>query len=168
MSMEDQYFWFERMLSARLSGNPHQAMYRCSFEEWRMVQRCHRLTLRKHLRKGDRIVDVGCGNGCLTECLPADVVYHGIDLNPYLIAWARQEYERYKSLTFEVADGKDLSHISDKAYDVCISRSVLGCLGKDSGVAAADKLASEIERISKRSILLGFTIPTEAIVRRHP
>jgi ubiquinone/menaquinone biosynthesis C-methylase UbiE len=168
MSMENPYFWFERMLEARLSGQPHTAMYHCSQSEWEYIQLQHRRTLRKHLRKGFRVLDVGCGNGVLTECLPPDVVYHGIDLNPYLIAWARREYARYKSLTFEVANGRDLSHIPDKSYDIVISRSVVGCLTTDIDEDAARQVMCEMQRIGKSTLFLGFTNPREALFERCP
>jgi ubiquinone/menaquinone biosynthesis C-methylase UbiE len=168
MSLEDPYFWLERMIAARLEGEPHKAMYHCSLSRWDYIQQCHRTTLHAHITKGSSIVDVGCGNGCLSECLPPDVTYHGIDLNPYLIAWARSTYSIYKSLTFTVADGKCLDHIPDKHYDYCVSRSVIGCLSEQSPQADVERLVNTIERISKCSIMLGFTDPNEAIIKRHP
>lgn len=43
------------------------------------------------LRKGERLVDVGCGQGVLARSIPADIDYLGIDLAKSLIDIAKRE-----------------------------------------------------------------------------
>ncbi len=49
--------------------------------------------LAKYIRPGDRILDLGCGNGRLLKALSTvNVSYHGIEANGYLLAQARTHW----------------------------------------------------------------------------
>jgi ubiquinone/menaquinone biosynthesis C-methylase UbiE len=156
MSMEDPYFWLERMIEARVTKEPHKAMYNCHKDEWDKLQASHKKLLAQHIPAGFKVLDVGCGNGMLADCMPAGTVYHGVDLNPYLIAWARRLYAACSSHSFTVSNGRQLP-FKDGQFDVCVSRSVVGQLGKDEGFTAVDELFSEIKRVSKKQIMLGLS-----------
>ncbi len=43
-------------------------------------------------KKGDRILDIGCGVGAIVPFLPADIDYVGIDLSAAYIARAQKDY----------------------------------------------------------------------------
>jgi ubiquinone/menaquinone biosynthesis C-methylase UbiE len=55
-----------------------------------------------------------------------------------------------------VSNGRQLP-FKDGQFDVCVSRSVVGQLGKDEGFTAVDELFSEIKRVSKKQIMLGLS-----------
>ncbi len=70
---------------------------------------------------GERILDLGCGTGHLTERLAAsgaDVV--GIDASPSMIATARQNFPK---LRFQVADARDFCF--DTPFDAIFSNAAL-------------------------------------------
>lgn len=72
-------------------------------------------------QKGERILDIGCGTGRLTQVIAdagADVV--GIDTSPEMIAQARAQYPK---LEFQVADGQ--SFVCRQKFDACFSNAAL-------------------------------------------
>lgn len=77
------------------------------------------------VKAGDRVLDVGCGNGAMAGRLldlGCDVV--GIDLSEQGIRIAREQYPRGR---FEVmmADSDILDHLGEEPFDVVISTEVV-------------------------------------------
>lgn len=71
--------------------------------------------LSSKIKDGDKILDVGCGNGRLLETL-ADrkIEYLGIDQSPNLIDLAKKNYPDYN---FRVSDLLDLGQIEEYGFD---------------------------------------------------
>jgi ubiquinone/menaquinone biosynthesis C-methylase UbiE len=69
----------------------------------------------------DRILDLGCGNGRLSELFRVKAVdYYGVDFSQKLIDIAR---ERYPHLKFQVADALNLpfpSNFFDKVFSIAV------------------------------------------------
>ena len=84
-------------------------------------------------RAGERIVDLGCGTGHLTQAIAvsgADVL--GIDRSPEMIAQARRNYP---DLRFAVGDARDLR--LDEPVDAVFSNAVLHWISEPERVVAA-------------------------------
>lgn len=70
-------------------------------------------------QSGERILDLGCGDGALTECLmQSGADLHGIDASPELVAAARA-----RGVQAEVMDGHALRF--DQAFDAVFSNAAL-------------------------------------------
>jgi trans-aconitate methyltransferase len=70
-------------------------------------------------KKGEHIIDVGCGTGTLTEKIAeAGAVVTGIDASPEMISKAKQAYN---NIEFFVRDATDFSF--DKPFDAAFSNA---------------------------------------------
>ena len=86
---------------------------------------------------GERIVDLGCGSGQLTERIAAaGAIVTGIDYSPDMIAQARINYPaaRYPNLDFRLAEATTFS--VDSAADAVFSNAALHWV-KDQNAAIA-------------------------------
>jgi SAM-dependent methyltransferase len=89
-------------------------------------QKFHPIRQYNDLAQVRRILDVGCGPG--TNCpyfVHCD--YHGIDLNPRYIEYARRRYGR----SFAVADVTKYTVPSDQRFDFILLNSLLHHLAQD-------------------------------------
>ena len=81
------------------------------------------IRLAQEVKNGDKIMDVGCGNGRLLEAF-ADkkTVYLGIDQSEKLIALAQKKYPDFD---FRVGDILDLGKIAEVDFDYVYSIAVI-------------------------------------------
>jgi len=80
------------------------------------------LMLRKYADPGDKILDLGCGNGRLSEIFRgSDIKYSGVDFSPELIKIARKKYAKEK---FYLADALTLPFL-DNSFDKVYTLAVL-------------------------------------------
>lgn len=78
--------------------------------------------IKKYVSKGDKVLDLGCGNGRLTELLKdLDIKYIGIDSSEKLISLAKKKYPNYEFLK---ADALKLP-FENNSFDKVISIAVL-------------------------------------------
>ena len=154
--IENSFYWLERMIEARVSGNSHQAIFHTDKKTWDRIQSTQSKILHKLIPADATVIDVGCGAGFLLECLPYSIKYLGVDLNPHLIEWGRRKYEKYVNASFEVVDAKDLSQYSNQQFDWAVSRSVVGCCGKFSGEETAKRIFGETNRVARQALFLGY------------
>ena len=57
--------------------------------------RLKRIYVKEYIRvkTGDRILDIGCGNGDILEFLPSKIFYHGIDMSSNYIEDANKRFQ---------------------------------------------------------------------------
>lgn len=87
---------------------------------------------------GDRLIDLGCGNGRLLEQLPA-VDYVGVDPSEAYIAAAVENFGERG--TFRVGTAEDLDP-TDGQFDVAVARGVLHHLDDDQVISLAAAAAN--------------------------
>ncbi len=79
------------------------------------------------IRRGERVLDVGCGTGTLSGQIAATVgpdgFVLGIDPLPLRIGLATSR-ER-DNLSFELGDANDLQRIPDRSFDAAVLTAVL-------------------------------------------
>jgi demethylmenaquinone methyltransferase/2-methoxy-6-polyprenyl-1,4-benzoquinol methylase len=95
---------------------------------------------------GDKILDVGCGNGSLIYEISrkANVQAYGVDLSPNMIEICRQ---RYADIVFEVSSGEKLS-FADNSFNLLTICCVLHHLHN------ADNFVKEARRVLRQDGLL--------------
>jgi SAM-dependent methyltransferase len=72
------------------------------------------------LRKGERVIDIGCGTGDLLQYLPRDVSYVGFDRNDAYIAAARKRFAG-RDARFECKSVEPGSVAGERAFDVALA-----------------------------------------------
>lgn len=88
------------------------------------------------VRRGDNVLDAGCGSGAITKDIAALVgssgSVKGIDSSEHLIAQANSNFSKIPNLSFEVADLR--SYSVTKLFDVVTSARVLQWLSRPAEV----------------------------------
>ena len=78
------------------------------------------------VKDGSRVLDVGCGNGRLYAALKdKNVMYVGVDQNPYLIEQAQERYPQARFITGDILSLDTISGIAGETFDVIFSVAVL-------------------------------------------
>jgi SAM-dependent methyltransferase len=93
----------------------------------------------------DTVLDVGCGYGDLSRRLDWAARYRGIDLNPLMIATAR---ERYPALDFRVANLED----EHGHYDWVVSSGAFNIKVRNSESLLADSIKN-MWRLARKGVL---------------
>lgn len=77
---------------------------------------------KKYVKNGNKILDIGCGNGRLIEMLKEfDISYIGIDQSKNLLQQAKLKYPKYKFSQGDILD-KDFA---ENTFDIIFSIAVL-------------------------------------------
>lgn len=80
--------------------------------------------LKKYIKSGDKVLDIGCGNGRLSKIFDSSVEYLGIDNSEQLIKIAQQINQDRPNINFEVGDVLGLN-LPDKSFDLVFCIAVL-------------------------------------------
>ncbi|NQT53029.1 class I SAM-dependent methyltransferase [bacterium] len=104
--------------------------------------------------RGQRVLDVGCGEGCNTRLfadLGAAVV--GVDISRAMIAAAHQhEADEPRGIEYHVASGADLGRFADGSFDAVLSTMVMMDVADYAGCVR------EAHRVLKPDGLFQFSI----------
>ena len=57
--MENEYYWLERMIQARISRDDHQAIFHTDKDTWAHIQGTQARILTNLVPKGSTVIDVG-------------------------------------------------------------------------------------------------------------
>lgn len=110
--------------------------------------------LRGYIKDGERILDLGCGNGRIAELFKdKNVEYIGVDNSEKLIDLAKKTYESNK-VKFVVADGLNLP-FPDNYFDKVFSIAVLHHIPSRE---LRDKFLKETHRVLKKEGMAVFTV----------
>ena len=91
------------------------------------------------IKKGIKILDVGCGTGIATlmirDVLDGEGSFHGIDISNRMIEQAKKKAKNYDDLFFKVGDAEKLDY-PDETFDLVISNMLIQYLpDQDKGIA---------------------------------
>lgn len=157
-------FWRGRLIFS--DGELHRAIYRCSIEQWLVIEARHRAELAQHLRPTDSILDAGCGYGRLLDILPAewDGRYVGVDLAQDFIHLARR---RHPGKQFIVGNLLSLRAQRDcQRYDWVIAVSLRLMVKTNLGEAVWEQIESNLHHVANKILYLEYeaTIPAEIVI----
>lgn len=98
--------------------------------------------LTEQVKDGERVLDVGCGNGRLLEAFGGkDIDYLGVDFSPELAKKARENYPEEKFLEGDILD---LGKIEEVNFDYVFAVAVLHHLpGKNLRIQALKQLKNK-------------------------
>jgi len=108
-----------------------------------------------YIKSGQKILDVGCGNGRLMELFKNNTIeYYGVDLSDELIAIAKKECQKYNLIkaNFQVANMLDLP-FADNIFDLVFCVSALHHIPSAVGRWQA---VQEMQRVLKPGGLLAM------------
>ena len=170
--VQDVDFWEDRIYrQVAQKGMLHHIIYDESYEVWRHVQSDTARLLRYYVKRGQSLLDAGCGYGALLDCLQEahlcppysnPVRYLGADLSPHLIRLARLRYpssnppEKRPRGEFVVADLRRLDFLRDGSFDWSVCRSIKQMLVGNLGQAAWDEVLAELRRVARRVLLIEY------------
>jgi ubiquinone/menaquinone biosynthesis C-methylase UbiE len=114
------------------------------------------------VRRGDRVLDVGCGTGYFARVL-SDAVgpqgqVVGIDASEQMIAFARRRARRLPTCGFEVALAQDLGQ-PDGAFDVVVSSLMMHHLPDEARPVALSEMY-RVLRPGGRLLIADYETPT--------
>ncbi len=79
--------------------------------------------LNQYVKKGDKVLDLGCGNGRLFQAFNKDINYTGVDLSKELINIAKQKYDS-ENIKFITTNALNLPFEKDY-FDIVFSIAML-------------------------------------------
>ena len=101
-----------------------------------------------------RILELACGSGNLSELLPDDNSYSGVDISPGLIRTALKKFNKkgFMQPQFYISDAS-LLPFKERVFDICICNLSLNFFPDTKGIA------KEIKRILKKDGIFYCSVP---------
>lgn len=144
-------FWKERIQEAKKNNKLHYSVYIAHDRLWQKVCKTHEEIIKKEIKEGEKVLDVGCGYGRLS---PMFSNYVGVDFSPDFIQEAKSLYPDKK---FIVANLKDLP-FEDKEFDVGIAVSIRGMIVGNLGKPEWTKMEKELKRVCKKVLVMEYGV----------
>ena len=101
-----------------------------------------------------KILELACGSGNLSELLPADNSYSGVDISPGLIRIALKKFNKKEFIApqFYISDAS-LLPFKESVFDICICNLSLNFFPDTKGIV------KEIKRILKKGGIFYGSVP---------
>ena len=158
--VDQNNFWKTRIKEAQDAGDLRLSVYRTSPEDWEHLCKVHRKICDELIGIHDKVIDVGCGYGRLSEWFGS---YIGIDFSEDFIKKAK---ELYPDKQFYTIDAKDTGFL-DKEFDWAVCVSLKGMIERELGSAEWYKIEYELKRITKNILLLEYSSPQQYEIINH-
>jgi ubiquinone/menaquinone biosynthesis C-methylase UbiE len=112
--------------------------------------------LRRFLRPGAAVLDIGCGTGRVMEHLaPLCREVHGVDISEAMVAQGRARLAHLPNVHFHVGNGYDLAGFGDGSFEVVYSIVALQHMARP----VAYNYLLESHRVLRPNGLLWFYVP---------
>ncbi|MDD1702546.1 MAG: methyltransferase domain-containing protein [Methanoregula sp.] len=116
------------------------------------------------IKKGDRVLDVGCGTGRLIEYIVKafgnSVELVGLEPSEHRIKIAHKKVAAYPNVSFKTGSDRDLRNFPDNSFDIVYINSVFHHIPNTAAKAAA---LVYIHRILKSGGKLGISDPDKEV-----
>lgn len=158
----DPNYWRKRLEQADAANQPNLAVFRCSAEQWRLIEEKHREILQRVIGVSDSILDCGCGYGRLVSLLPNRWIgdYVGIDHSPDLLRRAKRTYPHRADQFFQwdLREVHNLPH--DFKFDFGILISIRPMMKRELGEQVWQQMETSIRAKCKQLLYLEYD-PTD-------
>ncbi len=112
------------------------------------------ILVKKYVRSGMKVLDLGCGNGRLAGILP-EVRYIGVDGCEMLAEKAKKIYDlRFKNYEFKILDMLELEKLGEKDFDVVFMFASLNHVASEKN---RRKVLEDVKNILKPGGILIMT-----------
>lgn len=116
----------------------------------------------QYVQPGQRVLDVGCGNGRLLDILPRNTIYTGLDLSDELVEQARVKHLTHPCQPqFVVGDMRELPFDDESFHHVFVISSLYHVPSR----AERQRVVAEIARVLKPG---GYVFMTNWDLRKLP
>lgn len=106
------------------------------------------INLTKNIKDGNKVLDVGCGNGRIIDALiDRKIEYLGVDQSKELISFARENYRDTPWAKFEFGRIQELNQVKGVNFDFVFSIAVLHHIpGENMQIEALRQLKNKVKK----------------------
>jgi hypothetical protein len=144
-------FWTSRLKKAKECSEIHRAVADVLLADWEKWQERTRDVLKGVLKRGNSVLDCGCGPGLMRSLFPSDVSWLGVDFCQEMVAHVNSQ----RPHSAFVADLRDTLPYAKNSFDWCVCRN----LESDADAECAtdwQKMKSEMLRVAPKLLLINF------------